>query len=175
MYFVLYFRTYSSERNGSENGSYPDEITLFLVDEDKNLSVDVIPNRDDVHKEDNCLPIVVELHWNGNDDEYIPECVYKQINGEIDDYNCFVLEYDAERVRCGCTQFGTYSVRAIYGNTPGFYINSYTAVWAIVLFLFLSSVLIFNRRLDKRFDDEPMIAKEVYMPLLSLFFDQFAS
>ena len=166
--------------NSTLNGSYPDVISLFVLNGSTNLSVDVIPTDYIVNIHGNCAPIEVTLNWNGNtsNSDHIPICKYESLSvsdGTEAGNQCFVIEYDDNSVRCGCAQFGTYSVEttqsklsvAVEGNQLEYEknVNYATTTWIICLWMCLILSLWYADRCD--FDDEPLIAKEVYMERLS--------
>eukprot|EP01084_Bolivina_argentea_P302978 523045_1 len=60
----VYVQKYNDNMNGSEietytNETYPNEITLILLNGTNNLSVEIIPNTNIVNTNDNCVPIVI--------------------------------------------------------------------------------------------------------------------
>eukprot|EP01083_Nonionella_stella_P008486 24497_1 len=161
----------NTSNNDTNHTTIPDEISLFVVDGSTNLSTDVIPNTDIVDTDNNCIPIQVTLNWNQNGEydnvSYVPQCNYKapySMQHSEHNYECFVMDYDDSKVQCGCTQFGTYSVEATQHIPTGYYVNHAVNTWVIGFWVFLIlSFCVFTTKWNE-FDDEPLIAKEVYMP-----------
>ena len=186
LYFLIWFCIFRKYWDGDTNSSnksnniFPDEISLFILNGSSNLSVDIIPDKDIINIDDNnnCLPIQIILNWNKNGEynisEYIPECRFDEalssqqisVNGE-----CFVIEYDNKSVKCGCNEFGTYSTQIVGVNDDnGFFINYITTTFVSILWIFVLIPTCLCQSRCNRFDDEPLIAKQVYMQPLSILY-----
>lgn len=121
------------------------------------------------------------MNWNKNGiyniSQSIPQCQYKEISlssvdgdeydDNIDDNDyCHVMEYNESLVKCGCNKFGSYTTNVIDIEKDDD-ANKVQINYPITMIIFISCLVALFLCLCSlkcsKFDDEPLISKEVYM------------